>query len=131
MEKIYAIILMVIIATVSIVYVYNKPYTMHHSFFERPMEEAQVIDKTWVNFLETCSGEKIIENQVHALHEFSQQYENNIINWDGYYIDTKTKHKDFSMFGDEHFMSILVKMDPSESENFADIVLSISQEGYV
>ena len=34
------------------------------------------------------------------------------------------------MFGNEHFMSILIKMDPSESENFADIVLSISQEGY-
>jgi len=62
MEKVYAIILMLIIATASIVYVYNKPYTMHHSFFERPMEEAQVIDKTWVNFLESCSGEKIIEN---------------------------------------------------------------------
>ena len=27
-------------------------------------------------------------------------------------------------------MSILIKMDPSESENFADIVLSISQEAY-
>ena len=34
------------------------------------------------------------------------------------------------MFGNEHFMSLLVKMDPSESENFADIVLSISQESY-
>lgn len=27
-------------------------------------------------------------------------------------------------------MSILVKMDPSESENFSDIVLSISQDSY-
>ena len=40
MEKLYAIILIVIISTVSIVYVYNKPYTIHHSFFERPMEDS-------------------------------------------------------------------------------------------
>ena len=85
-----------------------------------------MIDKTWNQFLESCSGEKIIENQVHALHLFSQNYENNIINWDGFYIDTKQKSRDYSMFGNDHFMSILVKMDPSESENFADIVLSIS-----
>ena len=35
-----------------------------------------------------------------------------------------------NMFANNNYMSILVKMDPSESENFADIVLSISQEGY-
>jgi hypothetical protein len=34
------------------------------------------------------------------------------------------------MIGSEYFMSILIKMDPSESEDFADIVLSISQEAY-
>ena len=34
------------------------------------------------------------------------------------------------MFGNDHFMTILVKMEPSESENFADIVLSIGQESY-
>lgn len=72
----------------------------------------------------------IIENQVHALHEFTQIYQNNIVDWDGYYIDTKYKHKTYSMIGSEYFMSILIKMDPSESENFADIVLSISQEAY-
>lgn len=34
------------------------------------------------------------------------------------------------MFGNDHFMTIVVKMEPSESENYADIVLSISQEGF-
>ena len=130
MERIYAILLTLIIVGVSIGYAYNKPYTLHHSFFERPNEESVTIDKTWNQFLETCSGERIIENQVHALHLFSQTYENNVINWDGFYIDTKQKSRDYSMFGNDHFMSILVKMDPSESESFADIVLSISQESY-
>ncbi len=53
-----------------------------------------------------------------------------MVNWDGYYIDTKFKHRDFSMFGNEHFMSILIKMDPSESQHYSDLVLSISQQGY-
>ena len=62
MEKIYAILLAVIIMGVSFVYVYHRPYTIHHSFFERPLEESITIDKTWSQFLESCSGEKIIEN---------------------------------------------------------------------
>ena len=50
----------------------------------------------------------------------------NIVEWDGYYIDTKMKRQQMNMFANNNYMSILVKMDPSESENFADIVLSIS-----
>jgi len=34
------------------------------------------------------------------------------------------------LFGNNNYMSILIKMDPSESDNFADIVLSIGQDGY-
>jgi len=90
----------------------------------------QNLTQTWSDYLNVCSGERIIENQVHALHEFTQTYQNNIVDWDGYYIDTKYKHKNYSWIGSEYFMSILIKMDPSESENFADVVLSISQEAY-
>lgn len=107
-------------------YVYTRPFTVHHRFFDRPEATSQYLKATWPDYLQSCSGEKIIENQVHALHEFTQIYENNIVDWDGYYIDTKYKHKSFSILGSEYFMSILIKMDPSESEDFADLVLSIS-----
>jgi len=30
------------------------------------------------------------------------------------------------MFGNDHYMTILIKMDPSESDNFSDLALSIS-----
>ena len=64
---------------------------------------------------------------MHALHEFSQKYENNVVEWDGYYIDTKFKASgSYSFFETKHHMSLLIKMDPSESENFSDIVLSMN-----
>ena len=52
-------------------YVYIKPFKLHHSFFDRPFADAKWIDNTWVQFLDCCSGDKIIENQVHAMHQFS------------------------------------------------------------
>jgi hypothetical protein len=42
----------------------------------------------------------------------------------------KAKQKGFVLFGTEHHLSILIKMQPSESEKFADIVLSISTAIY-
>lgn len=130
MDRYYALIILTIFTGFSCTYIYSRPYSVHHSFFDRPQLESKNITNTWVEFLDSCSGEKIIENQVHAMHQFTQTYENNVVDWDGYYIETKFKHRDFSMFGNEHYMSILIKMDPSESDHFADIVLSISQEGY-
>ena len=34
------------------------------------------------------------------------------------------------MFGNDHYMTMLIKMEPSESEKFSDLALSISQQGY-
>lgn len=34
------------------------------------------------------------------------------------------------MFGSDHYLSILIKMKPSESAIFADLVLSISSDLY-
>ena len=107
-------------------YVYSRPFEVHHRFFDRPELASRNLTQTWSDYLDSCSGQNIIENQVHALHQFTQIYENNIVDWDGYYIDTKYKHKSYSFIGSEFFMSILIKMDPSESDNYADIVLSIS-----
>ena len=129
-SRVYAILILVAFGAFSAYYVYSRPFQVHHRFFERPQAESRNLTNTWADYLTSCSGEKIIENQVHALHEFTQIYENNVVDWDGYYIDTKYKHRTYSVFGSEYFMSILIKMDPSESEDFADLVLSISQDAY-
>ena len=129
-SRVYALLILLAFSGFAGYYVYTRPFQVHHRFFDRPEIETQNLTQTWSDYLESCSGEKIIENQVHALHEFTQIYQNNIVDWDGYYIDTKYKHKTYSIIGSEYFMSILIKMDPSESESFADVVLSISQEAY-
>ena len=127
--RVYALLIFASFAVLSCVYVYQNPYTIHKSMFDRPEgSESHLINSTWPQYLETCSGEKIIENQVHAAHIFSQLYQDNIVEWDGYYIDTKSKH--YQGLGVHQDMSILVKMNPSESDEFADIILSIGETAF-
>ena len=96
--------------------------------FDKPEgAQPEIMNSGWKEYLEDCSGTKILENQVHAAHLFSLRYKENIVNWDGYFIDFKGKIN--SAYG-THGMSILIKMNPSESETFADIVLSISRSTY-
>ena len=45
--------------------------------------------------------------------------------WNGYFVDTKEVQQ-FSILGSEHDMLIMLKMDPSESAFYPDLVMSIS-----
>ena len=65
---------------------------------------------------------------MHAAHLYSTLYKDNVVQWDGYYIETKRRRG--GGFGGTAEMSILIKMDPSESDSFADILLQISEEAY-
>jgi hypothetical protein len=88
--------------------------------------ESVEIDTTWTEYLQDCGGEKVIDNYVHAKLQFNEKYENNIVKWSGYYADTKAKQRGgFGLFSNDHHLSILVKMSPTESEIFPDLVLSI------
>jgi hypothetical protein len=53
-----------------------------------------------------------------------------VVHWRGVFAEVKAKQKGFVLFGTEHHLSILIKMQPSESEKFADLVLSISTAIY-
>ena len=72
----------------------------------------------------------MIENFVAAKMSFNEKYENNVVSWSGYYADVKSKSQGFSLFDNDHYMSLLVKMSPSESQIFPDLVLSISTSFY-
>lgn len=72
----------------------------------------------------------MIENFVAAKMSFNEKYENNVVSWSGYYADVKSKSQGFSLFDNDHYMSLLVKMSPSESQVFPDLVLSISTSFY-
>jgi len=52
------------------------------------------------------------------------------VHWSGYFAEVKRRQTGVILFGSDHHLSILVKMSPSESEIFADLVLSLSTIQY-
>lgn len=72
----------------------------------------------------------MIENFVHTKMVFNDKYENNVVRWSGYFAEVKAKQVPLFFFSNEHHLSMLIKMSPSESAIFADLVLSISTDLY-
>ena len=97
-----------------------------HSPFQAPKESKQ-ISATWGEFLQDCGGEVIVENNVHARNIFNQKYENNQVAWRGYYAETKPgSGAQLPFIQSDHALNILIKMKPSESVLYPDLVLSVS-----
>jgi len=69
----------------------------------------------------------IVENFVHARGVFNKKYENNIVEWDGYFADSKTTNT-LPYFSSDHAINVLVKMMPTESSVYPDLVLSVSTD---
>jgi len=67
----------------------------------------------------------IVENFVHARSVFNKKYENNIVQWNGYYAETKQTNA-LPFFASSHAINLLVKMLPTESSVYPDLVLSVS-----
>lgn len=87
-----------------------------------PSKPSLVLQTTWPEYLKDCGGEVILQNSIRATEIFSQKYEGNIINWDGYMMRI---NQNFGWFKGDHAIVILVKMDPSESDIHADLILSM------
>ena len=92
--------------------------------YETP-KESKPISATWEDFLKDCGGEVVVENFVHARSIFNKKYESNIVTWDGYFVETKKPSGQVPWFGSDHALNVLVKMMPSESALYPDLVLSI------
>jgi hypothetical protein len=63
-------------------------YFSHISPYETPKDSKEV-SYSWEQFLQDCGGEVIIENNVHARTVFNEKYESNIIEWKGYFAESK------------------------------------------
>ena len=68
---------------------------------------------------------------MHTKMVFNDKYENNLISWSGFYAEVKERQKSFFGLNNQHHLSVLVKMEPSESSIFADLVLSVSTNYYM
>lgn len=74
-----------------------------------------------------CGGSVVVENNVHARNLFNQKYESNIVSWRGYYAESKNTGA-LPFIGGDHAMNVLIKMQPSESPLYPDLVLSLNQK---
>jgi hypothetical protein len=79
--------------------------------------------------LEDCGGEKVIDNSVHTKSVFNEKYENNVVNWSGYFAEVKVRQTGI-LWSSVKELNILVKMDPSESTVFPDLVLTVPSSLY-
>jgi hypothetical protein len=81
---------------------------------------------SWPQYLKDCGGEIVLRNSVKATSVFSRLYEGRTVTWDGYLL--KAKENPSIWFRDDHSVVILVKMQPSESDIHADLLLSMDDE---
>ena len=129
--RIWAILAAIFLLSAGCFYVYMRPSVdlnrgplYHHN------EESFDLTTSWPEFLEDCGGEQVIENFVHTKLVFNEKYENNVINWRGYVAEVRKKQQQIVWINDAHYIALLVKMEPSESPNYADLVLSVSTDMY-
>jgi hypothetical protein len=122
----YAVAILVLFTLFSMYYVYMRPtYSTHLSPYETP-KESRPIHYSWEDFLSDCGGAVIVENNVHARNVFNAKYESNIVTWKGYFAESKVASGVIPFIGSSHAMNVLIKMDPSESPLYPDLVLSVS-----
>lgn len=123
----YAMVGLVLFSILSLAYVYYRPAYLPTNMtpYKAPTESLK-IRTTWEEFLKDCGGEVIVENFVHARSVFNVKYENNIVSWTGYFADSKQPNNVVPLFGSDHALNLLVKMMPSESILYPDLVLSVS-----
>jgi hypothetical protein len=126
--RLYALIMIALFSAGAGWYVYARPSLgfhqnplMHHN------TESHPIDETWIDYLQDCGGEQVIENFVHTKLVYNEKYENYQVNWSGYIAETKGKSDPlFSWIPNANYLQLMIKMSPSESAIFADLVLSVS-----
>ena len=128
MSRGYAIAILVLFSLFSLYYVYMRP--SYATTFATPYEvpkESKEISYSWEEFLQDCGGQVIVENNVHARNVFNQKYESNIVTWRGHFAETKVTNA-FPLWGSDHALNVLIKMSPSESPLYPDLVLSLSNQ---
>jgi hypothetical protein len=80
------------------------------------------LQTTWPEYLKDCGGEVVLQNSIRASEAFASKYEGNTVSWDGYLMRVT---QNIGWFAGDHAVVLLVKMQPSESDIHADLILSM------
>lgn len=86
------------------------------------------ISETWEDYLSDCGSDVLQKNALKYSYNFIQKYEHKTINWDGYYMKSTDYTNNF--FRGDHAYVILLKMQPSESDLHADLILSLDDSSW-
>ncbi|TNV76792.1 hypothetical protein FGO68_gene5664 [Halteria grandinella] len=128
MARLYAIILLSIIAIACLAYAWKGPALMSSQplNYDKPLP-THLINATWDEFLDDCGGKVIVENYIHARAVFNRKYENQLVIWTGLYAGVK-EVKGQTLWGTDHALNLFVKMSPTESYLYPDLMLSVSSQ---
>ena len=85
------------------------------------------LNTSWPEYLKDCGGEVVLQNSIRASETFTSKYEGNTISWDGYLMRIT---QNVGWFSGDHAIVLLVKMQPSESDIHADLILSMDLHHY-
>lgn len=83
------------------------------------------LNDTWEEYVANCGSKVILANSIKANMFYETHYKGNIITWDGYHLysltlDDSKRHK-----------NLVIKMKPSESQHYPDMILSIPKALYM
>jgi hypothetical protein len=81
---------------------------------------------SWSEYLQDCGADVVLKNPIRANLAFQTKYEAREVSWDGYLV--KLAQNQGAWWTGGHAATLLVKMQPSESEVHADIILSFDDD---
>lgn len=113
--------LLTIVTIISCIFIYFWAST------EAVIEKKVYISTTWPEYLEDCGGEIVLQNTIKVTDTFNKKYHEKTITWDGYLMKAT---ENYGWFRGEHAVVILVKMQPSESDIHADLILSMDDSDF-
>lgn len=96
----------------------SLPHQTHYTY----------IQNTWEEYLKDCGSEVVLKNAIRANQKFIDNYEGKTISWDGYLMRAT---ESYGWFKGDHAVIILVKMQPSESDIHADLILSMDESDFL
>lgn len=99
-------------------------YFLTFFFFSSADTALEISQIQWEDYLSDCSAEKIIKNKTEVSNIFSSKYYGKVVQWEGFLMKATVNQ---GWFTGEHAAVLLVKMKPSESEIYADVVLTFNQ----
>jgi len=88
------------------------------------------LNVTWEEYLNNCGPKVIMANSVKANVFYETYYKNNIVTWNGYYLFGIDTDDSKQFFGKGKYRHFIIKMEPSESEYYPDLILSIPYKIY-